>query len=225
MRAVVWGLLLAACKREPAPAPAPAVADASVAAHVKLPKVSATPVRATTRPLTAAQRARLAAIEHADFEREERGATATSVEFRHTTRSRPRLGVTVELAACGPCPAMALAAWQARRDELVQALPPALRDRPDTRFEIRARPIGGATAIAIYQLGAAFGSDEHGQPTGDYLDAYVVHYNDGVNRIRVTASYLDDAVGGTDGLLAVAPPEDLEKLAVAFLSFYVQKWQ
>jgi hypothetical protein len=45
-----------------------------------------------------------------------------------------------------------------------------------------------------------------------------------VNQIRVNAAYLDDAVGGIDHLLAVAPPEDLEKLAVAFLEFYVHEW-
>jgi hypothetical protein len=38
------------------------------------------------------------------------------------------------------------------------------------------------------------------------------------------AHYLDDAVGGIDQLRAIAPPEDLEKLAIAFASFYVHAW-
>jgi hypothetical protein len=104
-------------------------------------------------------------------------------------------------------------------------LPAALRDRADTQVEVATRAIAGVTAVATYKLGAAFGNDEHGQPAGDYVDAYELDYNDGVNRIRVTASYLDDAVGGVARLRAVAPRADLEKLAGAFLGFYLHEWQ
>jgi hypothetical protein len=196
----------------------------------------------TTRPLGHAELARLAAIELADFVRDDRGTTERLVRVRHTTVTRPILGVTVEIAPCGrpdapagrprlanrpptACPAMALDAWRARRDELAQALPPALRARPDTRFELGARDLAGATAIYTYQLGAAPGTDDRGQPVSAYIDAYVLYYNDGVNRITVNAAYLDDAVGGVDRLLAIAPPEDLEKLATAVLRFYVHAWQ
>jgi hypothetical protein len=222
MRAVAWSLLLVACKAEPPPAPPPVIVDASAATHVTLPKISDTPVRRTTQPLSAAQLARLAAIEHADFERTDRGSVASSVEVRHTTRTRPLLAVTVQIEACGACPASDTSAR--RRDQLVAELPAALRDRPDTRVELATRQVAGVTAVATYELGAAFGTDEHGQPAGDYLDAYRLDYHDGVNRIRVIASYVDDAVGGVDRLRAVAPPADLEKLAVAFLGFYLQHW-
>jgi hypothetical protein len=57
-----------------------------------------------------------------------------------------------------------------------------------------------------------------------YSDAYTIYYNDGINQIRVVASYADDAVPGIDQLLALAPQEDLEKLAVAFASYYVHEW-
>jgi hypothetical protein len=50
-------------------------------------------------------------------------------------------------------------------------------------------------------------------------------YNDGINQIRVMAQYADDAVAGIDQLLAIAPPDDLERLAVAFASFYLHAWQ
>jgi hypothetical protein len=225
MRAVIWGLLLAACKREPPapPPPPPVIIDASVATHVRLPRFGDGAIRGTTRPLSGAQLARLAAIEHADFERQDRGTTATSVEVRHTTRTRPRLAVTVQIAPCGACPAIDTSAR--RRDELLAELPAALRDRPETRVELATRQVAGVTAAASYELGAAFASDEHGQPAGDYLDAYRLDYHDGVNRIRVTASYVDDAVGSVDRLRAVAPREDLEQLAVAFLGFYVHQWQ
>jgi hypothetical protein len=120
---------------------------------------------------------------------------------------------------------MELAPWKARGDELKRFLGKELVARPDTRFEVGARDIAGAPAIYTYQLGYFFGKDEKAQPVGTYSDAYILYYNDGVNQIRVNASYLDDAVGGIDQLLAIAPPEDLEKLAVAFMSFYVHEWR
>jgi hypothetical protein len=120
---------------------------------------------------------------------------------------------------------MELGAWQAHAEQLKQALPPELLARPDTRFELGTRELGGATAIYTYQLGAVFGTDDKGQPAGSYSDTYILYYNDGVNQIRVNAAYLDDAVGDVDHLLAVAPPEDLEKLAVAFLERYVREWR
>ena len=160
-------------------------------------------------------------------ERQERTAARGNVEIRHVTQTRPRLGVTVTIGPCIPrivCPPMKLARWAPRRDELLGQLPKELRSRPDTRFEIGARTIAGAPAIYTYQLGYAAGTDDKDQPSIDYSDAYILYYNDGVNQMRVMAHYLDDAVGGLDQLLALAPPEDLEKLATAFASFYVHAW-
>lgn len=213
-------------------------------AHVMLPRSPDTPPHRTTRPLDTKELARLSAFEFKDFQRQDRGTTGQSIEFRHTTATRPILGVTVTIEPCGhpptpptapdaattpraqhACTAMELGAWQARRDELEQSLPPDLAARPDTRFEIGTRDIAGTLAIYTYQLGSFFGTDQRGQPVGAYSDAYILYYNDGVNQIRVNAAYLDDAVGDIDHLLAIAPPEDLEKLAVAFLGFYVHEWK
>lgn len=197
-------------------------------AHIKLPRSADTPVRPTQRPLDPAVLARLAAIEFPGFEREDQGAAAGAVRFRHTTRSRPHLAVSVVIGPCGArraCPAMDVASWNARRDELRGQLPKELRGRPDTRFEIGARAIAGAPAIYTYQLGYAGGVDEKDQPSADYTDAYVLYYNDGINQIRVMAHYVDDALGGIPQFLAIAPPDDLEKLAVAFASFYLHAWQ
>lgn len=202
-------------------------ASAAAAPHVTLPRSPDTPLRRSRRPLDRARLDRLAAIEFADFERQDRGRTDAAAEFRHTTRSRPKLAVTVMVGPCTAerrCPAMNLPAWTARRDELLQQLPRALRSRGDTRFEIGARAIAGAPAIAVYELGYSAGTDDHDQPSVEYIDAYVVHYNDGVNQIRVMAHYVDDTLGGIDQLLAVAPPDDLEKLAAAFASYYVHTW-
>jgi hypothetical protein len=197
-----------------------------------LPRSPDTPPRRTTRPLDGKELARLSAFEFKDFQRQDRGATDRSIEFRHTTTTRPILGVTVTIEPCDhapkaqhACTAMELAAWRARRDELEQSLPSDLAARPDTRFEIGTRDIANTPAIYTYQLGSFFGTDQRGQPVGAYSDAYILYYNDGINQIRVNAAYLDDAVGDIDHLLAIAPPEDLEKLAVAFLGFYVHEWK
>ena len=173
------------------------------------------------------QLARLAAIEFPDFERQDRNTTERMIEFRHTTRTRPKLGVTVTLAACPrprPCPSMQLARWNKLRPELLQQLPASLSARPDTRMDIGTRQVAGATAISIYELGYSGGTDDKDQPSADYINAYVVYYNDGVNQLRVMAHYLDDTVGGIDQMLAVAPRDDLEKLAVAFASYYLHAW-
>jgi hypothetical protein len=211
-----------------APAPAGAATSSVEPAHVKLPRSSDAPVPRTHRPLDPAVLGRLAAIEFPDFECEDQGAAAGQVRFRHTTRSRPHLAVSVAIGPCSAeraCQAMDLASWSARQGELRAQLPRELRDRPDTRFEIGAREIAGAPAISTYQLGYAGGVDEKDQPSADYTDAYVLYYNDGVNQIRTMAHYVDDAPGGIPKLVAIAPPDDLEKLAVAFASFYLHAWQ
>jgi hypothetical protein len=119
---------------------------------------------------------------------------------------------------------MQLARWTARRGELLHELPASLAGRPDTKFEIATRKVAGAPMISIYEIGFAGGADDHDQPSADYIDAYVVYYNDGVNQLRVMAHYLDDSVGGIEQMTAIAPREDLEKLAVAFASYYLHAW-
>jgi hypothetical protein len=120
---------------------------------------------------------------------------------------------------------MDLAVWKTRTTQLEQSLGPELLGRSDTRFEIGSRDVAGTPAIYTYQLGYFAGKDKHGQPTSSYTDAYILYYNDGVNQIRVNAGYVDDSLGSMDHMIAVAPEEDLEKLAVAFLSFYLHEWR
>ena len=216
------------------------------AAHVTLPRTTSAPPNRTTRPLSRKELARLAALEFPDFDRQQRGLTDRFVELRHSTKTRPILGVTVTIEACDappaakparqtrtkrpaapghPCAPMELDAWKAKGDELKQFLSKQLAARPDTRFEVGTRDVLGAPAIFTYQLGADFGKDESDQPVAAYSDAYILYYNDGINQIRINASYLDDAVGGVERLAAIAPKEDLEKLAVAFMSVYLHAWR
>lgn len=218
----------------PAPPPRPAVE----AAHVTLPKSPSTPIKRSAKPFTRKQREWMSAFRFKDFDRQARATNDEFTEFRHTTLTRPKLSVTVKLDACkrgkrparkgapepSACMPMDLEAWKARSDELKQSLSAELIARPDTRFEVGARELFGMPAIYTYQLGYFFGQDDKGQPAGDYSDAYVLHYNDGVNQIQVVAAYVDDPVGGKDQLVALAPQEDLERLAVAFTSFYLHRW-
>src|SRR5262245_892998 len=229
------------------PAGASTAAEAPKPARVTLPKTGSEPPHRTARPLSLAELERLAAIEFKDFDRQDRGVTGRITEFRHSTKTRPILGVTVTIEPCDRskpqpprraaarknaanaaprhiCTPMELDRWKARTDELKQSLSKALIARPETRFEVGTRDVLGVPAIYTYQLGSYFGKDETGNPVGSYSDAYILYYNDGVNEIRVNAAYIDDAIGGMDKLLAVAPPEDLEKLAVAFMSFYLHEW-
>lgn len=197
-------------------------------AHVVLPRSSDGPPVATHHPLDRAALDHLAAATFPDFERQDRASGPDFVEFRHTTRSRPRLAATMLLAPCNaqhPCPAMYLAAWTAQRTALLAELPGELAQLPGTRFEIAARPIGGAPAISTYALGYTTGNDDHDQPSTAYIDAYTLYYNDGANQLRVIAHYVDDPVGGVEPLRAIAPPEDLERIAVAFASYYLHTWR
>jgi hypothetical protein len=227
----------------PAPPPEPG--------RVGLPKTGGEPPRKTTKPLALAELERLAAIEFKDFQRQDRGVHERITEFRHITKTRPILGVTITIEPCAPveppragpkarkragsatpgractpraCTPMQLELWKAKTDELKQSLSKQLVARPETLFEVGARDVLGAPAIYTYQLASFFGTDETGQPVGAYSDAYILYYNDGVNEIRVNAAYIDDAIGGTDKLVAVAPREDLEKLAVSFMSYYLHEW-
>ena len=212
---------------DPVASQEPAAAPAAVPAHVKLPRSPATPARRSRTILNRKQLSWLASVGFPDFDRQEHRAATGTIEVRHVTQTRPRLAVTVTIGPCIPrivCPPMKLARWAGRRDEFLGQLPKDLRDRPDTRFEIGARTLAGAPAIYTYQLGYAAGTGYNDQPATDYSDAYILYYNDGVNQMRVMAHYVDDAVGGLDQLLALAPPEDLEKLATAFASFYVHAW-
>ena len=237
-----------------APPAEPVVTRASAPEPVRitLPKAPNTPVRRTRRPFTSKQLAELSALDFQDFDRQERATTDLAVEVQHTTRTRPKLGVTVRIDTCpmilavgaarspraraveraAPVPAdpracvpMRLALWEPRRDELKQFLSADLAARSDTRFYVGADRIAGTTAIYTYQLGHLFALDDRNQTVAQSSNAYVLYYNDGVNRIRVMASYLDEPVATREQLIALAPPRELEKMAAAFMSFYLHQWR
>jgi len=238
----------------PTPSPEAAVARPAPArerTHVTLPKPATGVLRRTRRPFTSKQLAWLSSFEFKDFVREDGGSTEEAVEVRHTTKTRPTLGVTVRIDRCPgaapgvsrsrrarridrekpvttdqrPCLPMQVPQWLARRDELKQFMNSDLAVRSDTQFDIGARKVDGATAISTYQLGHLFARDDRNQTVALSSTAYALYYNDGVNRIRVMASYLDDAVPTRNKLIELAPPRELEKMAVAFTSFYLHQWR
>lgn len=197
-------------------------------AHVALPRSPETPPHKTHRPLARRELDRLTKLEFADFQRQDHGPAIRAAYVEYMTKTRPILGVTVRIEPCGrglqACRPMILPRWTMARAQLKQSINPVLAARADTRFDIAARPLTGATAISTYALGAYFGKDDKGL-TGVYTDIYTLYYNDGVNQIRVSAAYLDDPVGGIDQLLRLAPPDDLDKLAAAFLNYFIHEWR
>ena len=142
--------------------------------------------------------------------------------MRHST-PRPTIATTITITPCFDCPAMELAAWKAREASLRLLIGPELRDRPDTVWEMGQTELNGAPVIFTFQLGHHFGKDDNGNPTAAFANAYALYFNDGTNQIRVVTEYKDDPVARED-LTLVAPREDLEKVARAFLDAYTQAW-
>src|SRR5262245_51976319 len=138
-------------------------AQVSERVRITLPKAASTPVRRTRRPFTGKQLAWLSAFEFKDFDRQSRGTTDDAIEVLHTTKTGPKLGVTVRIDNCpgapragaarntrpihaervapaptdpGACVAMRLPLWETRREELKQFMSSDLAMRSDTRFYV-----------------------------------------------------------------------------------------
>lgn len=187
---------------------------------IKLPKSDGTPPKKTTKPIEQADADRMIKLDFEGFEKTDRTGGKT-FEVRLTT-SRPRLAVTVTIVPCFDCIPMDLEKWKAKGDAMKVLLAEELRNLPDTVFELGKTEINGQPVIFTYQLGYTNGQDANG-PVGAYSNAYALYYNDNVNQIRVVAEYKDDWVARED-MQRIAPREDLEKLARAFLDTYTHAW-
>lgn len=194
--------------------------DVGKGAVLKLPKSDGTPPKKTTKAIEQADVDRLAKLDFEGFEKTDRTG-GKSFEVRLTT-PRPRLAVTVTIAACFDCIPMELEKWQAKGDAMKVLLAEELRSLPDTVFELGKADLNGQPVIFTYQLGYTSGADQNG-PVGAFSNAYALYYNDNVNQIRVVAEYKDDWVARED-MVRIAPREDLEKLARAFLDAYTHAW-
>lgn len=187
---------------------------------IKLPKSDGTPPKKTTKPIEQADVDRMIKLDWEGFEKTDRTGGKT-FEVRLTT-SRPRLAVTVTVTPCFDCIPMDLEKWKAKGDAMKVLLAEELRNLPDTVFDIGKADLNGQPVIFTYQLGYQSGQDANG-PVGAFSNAYALYYNDNVNQIRVVAEYKDDWVARED-MQRIAPREDLEKLARAFLDAYTHAW-
>jgi hypothetical protein len=244
--AAVW-LALAGCKDKPKAQPAQPVAPAgsgseggsgaaagsagsgagsgsAVQSEIDIPKATGTPPVKTTKPLEKAQYEKMSAREAGGWKKTIRHISDKAVEVRYKTSARPVLAVTITASPCFDCVPMELPKWKAKADALKNLLPPELRDRKDTTFEIGEVKLAGAPLIYTYQLAHLFGPDETGQQQGAFSNAYALYHNDGVNMIRVVAQYMDDATATRDDLANLAPREDLARIAIAFLDAYTHDW-
>ena len=189
--------------------------------HITLPKGDGTPPKPTIKALDRADFERMRKLEFPGFESAVRNHD-NQLDVRHST-PRPTLATTVTVAPCFDCLPMELDKWKAKEAGLKMLLTESLRDRPDTTWEIGATELNGQRLIFTYQFGHNYGPDDQGNSVGAFSDAYVLYFNDGKNQIRVVAEYKDDPVS-RDDLKAIAPREDLEKLAKGFLDVYTHAW-
>jgi hypothetical protein len=234
----VTSLLAIGCSSKPNSQPsagsssgAATTSDASVVADAKksgavnepivLPKMSGKPPAKTSRPHTKAEKEALSKLEFKGFVLEV-GQVEPGFAVRQQIPQRPKIQVQVNITACKPCRPMQLEKWS--KTELKAQIPIPLRLQHDFEFDVGETDLGGAKLIYTYELGQYFGPDASGEQHGQYTDAYVLFFNDGINQIRVATKYDDDPVASKEKMAQVVPREDLEKIGKALLDSYVQAW-
>jgi hypothetical protein len=235
--AILVAALASGCKgkkkapepERPAPQPAANGSAAGSAAgpeHILyFPKASGSGPVKTDQPLDKARNEKMSSLDVAGWNKEIRFISDKSLEVRYKTEKRPILSVLILAGPCFDCIPPELPKWKAKEDALKNVLPPELRERKDTLFEIGEVKLAGAPLIYTYQLAHGVGPDEDpAQQQGPYSHAYIAYHNDGVNQIRVTASYADMPVATREDLASVISRGDLEKLALAFLDAYTHAW-
>jgi hypothetical protein len=186
------------------PAPVVDAARGSSSPGVALPS-SGKPPQKTTRPLDKAALAKLAALEVAGHARTVRKLDEGFLDLE-LVLAKPPIRVSVAIQPCLRCLPMQVDRWRAESDTLRVVIPPDLRDRADTTFEVASTTIGGAPAIWTYQL--AWVADKDSAPIHDH--AVTLYFNDGVNQIRAIAAFAGvraaTMVGPWPGVIWKAPP-------------------
>jgi hypothetical protein len=226
--------LAAGCKDKPAakqtpPANAGSAAGSAgsakgpvAAPDLKLPHSDGTPPKKTTAPLTKTDFERLAKLEYPGFIADVRTVGEKVFDVRQKTKDHPRLWAVVVIKPCLDCLPMELDKWKAKEAEIKQINLEGLKDIPGVEWEMGETSLNGQKIIYTYQIGAG---NQPGEGGGQYVfgDAYFAYYNDGVNEIRVVASYKDDPVA-VESLKKLAPKDDLRALALSFLDVYTHEW-
>jgi hypothetical protein len=226
-------LALAACKGKPQHrAPPPNVGSAEVAGSnapraapdLVLPHGPGTPPLKTTRKLVRADFEKLSELQYPGFTKQVHALNDVILEMRQKTNDHPRLWATVTIEPCGAddCWPMDLDTWKKHEPELKKLLG-TLDGQPDVDWEIGKTELHGQPLIYTYQLGQHAGSGEGGGSLA-FTNAYILYFNDGVNKMRVVAEYKDDPVKSKEILAQQAPKGDLESLAIAFFDAYSHAW-
>lgn len=246
-------ILFAACKgkpqhREPPPntgSSAPVITGSNgtrAAPDLALPQGPGTPPIKTTRKLGRADFEKLATLEYPGFQKQPHGLNDVVFEMRQVTKDHPRLWATITVEPCGAgsaagsaagsgsaaaandCWPMDLDVWKKHEDELKKKwLGDVLYGQPDVDWDMGKTDLHGQTMIWTYQLGQHVGSGEGGGSLA-FSDAYILYYNDGINKIRVVGEYKDDPVKSKQIMAQMAPKGDLELLAMAFMDAYTHAW-
>ena len=218
------------CKSKPsrrAPPPNAAVPDRGSgtrqAPDLILPRADGTPPKRTTTTLAKPDFERLAKLTYPGFEADVRTVGEKIFEVRQKTKDHPRLWATVTIQPCFDCLAMDLEKWKPKEQELKSISLEVLKNVPGIDWELNAAEFKGQPLIYSYQLGTGVGSATEGGGGLSFTDTYTAYYNDGVNQIRVIASYKDDPASKED-IQKLAPKGDLEALALSFLDVYTHAW-
>ncbi|HTR49730.1 MAG TPA: hypothetical protein VMJ10_03420 [Kofleriaceae bacterium] len=198
-------------------APAP---HQPTAAELALPPETGTPPLKTTKPIDKPIFDKLGALKFPGFNLRPFNNGERIVQ-RQETQTFPKLRAIIIIEPCkGTCDPMDLAKWK-DKPSLKSNLAPALQQAKDTVFEVGKTDLEGAPMIFTYQLGMARDPASGG---GAYSDMYILYYNDGVNQATVMAAYIDDPLPTKEALAKIAPKEDLEKVAKAFMDAYTHAW-
>jgi len=232
-------LVVAACKGKPTPTSDPGTASgaakgtseqgsvipqkgSNVAPDIVLPKGPGAPPKKVAK-VDADKLKAMSLLQFAGFNRNAKKVTDSALEVTQRTDSRPRILATVFVSRCDDkCTPMDLAKWKAKDDILKIYILPDLRKEVD--FDVGETTLNGEKMIYTYQLGFQLGTNEENAQKGLFTNAYVLYYNDDVNQITVVAEYKDQLPASKQALTELAPREDLEKVAKAFVDVYTQSW-
>lgn len=188
---------------------------------IRLPPSTGTPPNKTTAALVQAQADKMTALEFPGFTKEVRSPTPTGMDVRLKTVARPHLTLAIKASHCVDCKPMQVDAWN--KDHLkLELLPDDLRSFDKLTFDVEQTELNGQPMVAVYQLGSRVEKDG-GNTDAIYTNAYTLFYNDGINMIRVTSAYKDSPLDRAD-LEKIAPKQDLERMAKAFLDAYTHAW-
>jgi hypothetical protein len=195
--------------------PTPVDAATAKPSRIALRGSGKPPVK-STKPLARDQLAKLSALEIEGLARTVRKLDDAFLDVGYLLTEPPiKVGVTAQ--PCLRCLPMQIDRWRAETDALRVTIAPELRERGDTTFEIQAIQIGGSPAIATHQVAWSAGE------APAYAHAVAVYWNDGVNELRVIASFAGTA-DSRDALTRAVTRDELEQLAIAVLDRHAQTW-